>query len=56
MKKQRFTEEQNIGALREHEVGTKAADLCPKHAISKETDAYLFVVLSDLEAASKRGG
>jgi putative transposase len=37
MKKQRFTEEQIIGVLREQEVGAKAADLCRKHGISEAT-------------------
>lgn len=35
MKKQRFTEEQIIGVLREQEAGAKAADLCRKHGISE---------------------
>ena len=37
MKKQRFTEEQIIGVLREQEAGAKAADLCRKHVISEAT-------------------
>ena len=35
MKKQRFTQEQIIGVLREQEAGAKAADLCRKHGISE---------------------
>ncbi len=37
MKRQRFTEEQIIGVLREHEAGAKAADLVRKHGISEAT-------------------
>lgn len=37
MKRKRFTEEQIIGILREHELGTKTADLCRKHGISEAT-------------------
>ncbi|CCM69668.1 putative transposase [Sinorhizobium medicae] len=37
MKKQRFTEEQIIGVLKEQETGVKAADLCRKHGISEAT-------------------
>jgi putative transposase len=37
MKRKRFTEEQIIGVLKEHELGAKAADLCRKHAISPAT-------------------
>lgn len=37
MKKQRFTEEQIIGVLKEQEAGAKAADLCRRHGISEAT-------------------
>jgi putative transposase len=37
MKRKRFTEEQIIGVLREHEAGMKAADLARKHGISEAT-------------------
>ena len=34
MKRSRFTEEQIIGILKEHQAGLSAADLCRKHGIS----------------------
>ncbi len=37
MKRSRFTEEQIIAVLREHEKGVKAADLCRKHGMSEAT-------------------
>jgi len=37
MKRTRFTEEQIIGILAEHEAGAKCADLCRKHGMSEDT-------------------
>ena len=35
--KKRFTEEQMIGVLKEHEAGVKVAELCRRHGISDAT-------------------
>ena len=37
MKKSRYTEEQIIGILKQHEAGVKTADLCREHEISAAT-------------------
>jgi len=37
MKRSRFSEEQIIGILREHDAGAKAGDLCRKHGLSEAT-------------------
>ena len=37
MKRKRFTEEQVIGILREHEAGAKVGDVARKHGISEAT-------------------
>ena len=37
MKRARFTEEQIIGVLKEHEAGAKTADLARKHCVSEAT-------------------
>jgi transposase-like protein len=58
MKRKRFTEEQIIGVLREHELGTKTADLCRKHGISEATfynwkSKFGGLDVSDVNADSK---
>ena len=37
MRKSRFSEEQIIGILKEHQAGMSAAELCRKHGISDAT-------------------
>ena len=37
MRKSRFSEEQIIGVLKEHQAGLPVADLCRKHGISEAT-------------------
>jgi putative transposase len=37
MKRARFTEEQIIGVLKEHEAGAKTSDLARKHGVSEAT-------------------
>jgi putative transposase len=37
MKRARFTEDQIIGVLEEHEAGAKTADLARKHGVSEAT-------------------
>jgi len=37
MKRARYTEEQIIGILTEHEAGAKCADLCRRHGMSEAT-------------------
>ena len=37
MKRSRFTQEQVIGVLKEHQAGAAVADLCRKHGISDAT-------------------
>jgi len=37
MKRSRFTQEQIIGVLKEHQAGAAAADLCRKHGVSEAT-------------------
>lgn len=37
MKRSRFSDEQVIGILQEHEAGAKCADLCRKHGMSEGT-------------------
>ena len=37
MKRSRFTEEQIIGILKDHQAGLTAAELCRKHGVSDAT-------------------
>ena len=37
MKRKRFTEEQNIAVLKEHEAGMKTGDLARRHGVSEAT-------------------
>jgi putative transposase len=37
MKRKRFTEEQIIGVLKEHEAGARVPDLARKHGVSEHT-------------------
>jgi putative transposase len=37
MRRSRFSQEQIIGVLREHDAGAAAAELCRRHGISEQT-------------------
>jgi putative transposase len=37
MKRSKFTKDQIIGILKEHEAGVSVADLCRKHGVSDAT-------------------
>ena len=41
MKRARYSEEQIIGILHEHDAGARCADLCRKHGMSEGTFLHL---------------
>jgi putative transposase len=45
MKRSRFTEDQIIGILKEHEAGVSVADLCRKHGV-RDATVYIYGRLS----------
>jgi len=45
MKRSRFTEEQIIGILKEHQAGISAAKLCRKYGVSDATFLHLWTAL-----------
>lgn len=55
MRQKRFTEEQIIGVLKEHEAGIKADDICRKYGISVQT-LYRWKSKYGGLTVSRRGG
>jgi putative transposase len=54
MKRSRFTEEQIIGMLKEHEAGMKTAEICRKHGISEATFSNYKAKYGGLEVSDAR--
>ena len=54
MKRSRFTQQQVIGVLKEHQAGASASDLCRKHGISDATFYMWRSKYSGLEVSNTR--
>jgi putative transposase len=54
MKRSRFTQEQIIGVLKEHQAGATAAELCRKHGISDATFYTWRSRYGDMEVSAAR--
>jgi putative transposase len=54
MKKARFTEDQIIGILQEHEAGAATSDVCRKHGISSATFYKWKAKYGDLDVSEAR--
>ena len=55
MKKSRFSEEQIIAVLKEHQAGIAVADICRKHGISDATFYYWRSRYGGMEVSAARG-
>jgi succinylarginine dihydrolase len=55
MKRSKFTEEQIIGIVKEHEAGAKTTDLCRKHGMSDAT-FYIYGRLSRCKRSDRYPG
>lgn len=54
MKRSRFSEEQVIGILKEHEAGMAVTELCRKHGISSATFSSWKAKFGGLEASDAK--
>jgi putative transposase len=54
MKRSRFSEEQIIGILKEHEAGVSVADLCRKHGVSDASIYKWKAKFGGMEVSDKR--
>ena len=55
MKRSRFTEDQSIGILKEHEAEVSVADLCRRHGVSDATVCKLKAKYGGLDVSNWAG-